>query len=137
MATRSPGTAPAALADARFVSLTTYRRTGEPVPTPVWLVRDGDALLVTTPAASGKVKRLRAHPRVELRPCDRRGRVDADAPVATGEAEILGDPATVRRCHALFRRRYGLEYRIAWLAERVIPRGRRTRVILRITDRPA
>jgi len=37
------------MADARFVSLTTFRRSGEPVSTPVWVGRDGGSLVVLTP----------------------------------------------------------------------------------------
>ncbi len=47
----------AELARSMFVLLTTYRRDGEAVPTPVWIADDGERLLVTTGAASGKVKR--------------------------------------------------------------------------------
>jgi uncharacterized protein len=65
----------AALGDERFVFLTTFGKSGEPVSTPVWIARDGGALVVTTPATSGKVKRIRNSPRVEVRPCSRRGRV--------------------------------------------------------------
>ena len=64
------------LADERFVSLTTFRRSGQPVSTPVWVGRDGDALVVLTPSGSGKVKRLRADPRVEVQACGRCARHD-------------------------------------------------------------
>ncbi|HSK58696.1 MAG TPA: pyridoxamine 5'-phosphate oxidase family protein [Actinomycetospora sp.] len=56
----------AALGDESFVSLTTSRRTGDAVATPVWVARDDAAdgtLVVTTPASSGKVERLRRDPR--------------------------------------------------------------------------
>ncbi len=39
-----------ALADEQYVLLTTTRRSGDRVPTPVWVARDGDALVVTTGA---------------------------------------------------------------------------------------
>ena len=52
----------AGLADERFVSLTTFRRTGEPVSTPVWIAANGTDLIVTTPKESGKVKRRRTIP---------------------------------------------------------------------------
>ena len=58
------------LAPGKYLSLTTFRADGTPVATPVWLVRDGDALLVMTDPASGKAKRLRsdsARPRRPLR----------------------------------------------------------------------
>lgn len=58
-----------AVSGARFVSLTTFRRSDVAVSTPAWIVRDGDALRVTTPGDSGKLKRLRNDARVELRPC--------------------------------------------------------------------
>jgi PPOX class probable F420-dependent enzyme len=34
------------LGSAKYVSLTTYRKDGTAVPTPVWMVRDGDELAV-------------------------------------------------------------------------------------------
>ena len=72
------------LGDERFVSLTTFRRSGERVSTPVWVGRDGDALVVTTPQASGKVKRIRNNPRVELCSCSRMGRVKDGAEPSPG-----------------------------------------------------
>ena len=100
------------LADERFVSLTTFRRTGEPVSTPVWIARSGDGLVVLTPSGSGKVKRLRNDPRVVLRPCGRFGTV-GDAPA---------DEAVAR---AAIRRAYPVESRIVLGIERVVERLRR------------
>ena len=120
-----------ALADERFVSLTTFRRNGAPVSTPVWIGRDGDALVVTTPAASGKVKRLRHDARVELRPCGRTGKVDPGAPTVSGRAEILEDPAAQAGVAALLRRKYSLEYLVVMGIERLARRDTR-RVALRI-----
>lgn len=37
-----------------YVRLTSYRRTGVPVATPVWAAPDGDLLMVWTRADSGK-----------------------------------------------------------------------------------
>lgn len=122
-----------ALGDERFVSLTTFRRTGEPVSTPVWVVRDGDALLVTTPDDSGKVKRLRHTARVELRPCSRSGAVPDGAVAVAGEAELVTDAAHVTRLSRLFRDRYGLEYRVFMVVERIAARRQKPRVMVRIT----
>ena len=63
----APGAVPvafAALGGVSFVSLTTFRRNGAPVSTPVWVAADGDDLVVLTPTASGKVRRLRNDARV-------------------------------------------------------------------------
>ena len=122
-----------ALGDQRFVSLTTFRRTGERVSTPVWIARAGDALVVTTPAGSGKVKRLRRDPRVELQSCSRTGRIDeTDVPVA-GTAEILTDNDVRHRLTTVIRQKYRIEYRLVMGIERLISRRNHKRVILRIT----
>jgi PPOX class probable F420-dependent enzyme len=118
--------------DEKFVSLTTFRRTGEPVPTTVWIARDGDALVVTTPAGSGKVKRLRHDPRVELRPSTRFGSVADDAPVVRGTAEVLDDEASEERVGDVVGSKYGLEYRAIMGIEGVASSGSRRRVMLRI-----
>jgi PPOX class probable F420-dependent enzyme len=117
-----------ALADERFISLSTFRRSGEAVSTPVWVARDGDALLVTTPDGSGKVKRLRHTTRVEMRPCTRAGKVDEEATAVSGEAEILPEDRP-----DVFRRKYGLEYRLFMVIERLAAGRKRPRVLLRIT----
>jgi PPOX class probable F420-dependent enzyme len=112
------------LADARFVSLTTFRRSGEPVSTPVWVGRDGGALVVLTPADSGKVKRLRNDPRVEIRPCGRFGAVaDGVEPVA-GTADVRDHRDDVERARATIRRTYPLESRLVLGIERLVERLR-------------
>jgi uncharacterized protein len=63
------------LAGEKYLSLTTYRRNGEPVATPVWFVVDEGRVLVWTSAESWKAKRLRRDPRVRVAPCNVRGRV--------------------------------------------------------------
>lgn len=123
------------LGDASFVSLTTFRKNGVGVSTPVWIARDGDELIVTTPRRSGKVKRLRNDPRVTLAPCDRRGRVADGAAVVEANATIEAVEAEVERLGRVFLGKYRLEYRIFMLIERLVSRGDRTRVMLRLTDR--
>ncbi len=123
------------LADERFVSLTTFRRSGEAVSTPVWIAADGDHLVVYTPAASGKVKRLRHTARVELRPCDRRGRVADGAPTVAGAATIHDDAEAVERVRVLMVGKYRLEFRIFMAVEAVVRRTRETpRVALHVSS---
>ena len=112
------------LADARFVSLTTFRRSGEPVSTPVWVGRDGGALVVLTPADSGKVKRLRRDPRVEIRPCGRFGAVAEGVEPVAGTAEVREHPDDVERARATIRRTYPLESRLVLGIERLVERLR-------------
>ena len=123
-----------ALGDERFVSLTTFRKSGEGVSTPVWIAREGDALIVTTPSKTGKVKRLRNDSRVELRPSSRMGKVADDAPVLHGTAEIIEDPTAVERMGETFLAKYKLEYRIFLWIERRGKRGQAQRYKLVITE---
>jgi uncharacterized protein len=93
------------LGAARYVSLTTYRRDGTPVVTPVWVVRDGDHLAVWTNVKTGKVKRVRRNPAVTLAPCTFRGRLLGE-PVP-GQAVLMAQPETVELLR-LIRRKYGI-----------------------------
>ena len=55
---------------AKYLSLETFRKSGQGVPTPVWFVQDGPALYISTEGSSGKVKRIRNNARVRIAPCD-------------------------------------------------------------------
>jgi PPOX class probable F420-dependent enzyme len=80
------------LSAGKYLLLTTFRKDGTPVPTPVWVTRDDDRLLVWTGADSGKVKRIRRDSRVELSPCDARG--TATGPAVPGSAQLLDELGT-------------------------------------------
>jgi PPOX class probable F420-dependent enzyme len=99
-----------------YVSLTTFRRTGAPVPTPVWAAPDGEFLVVWTRADSGKVKRLRHTARVTVAPCDFRGRVLGDA--VDGVAELIPAAERSTAVEAL-RRTYGLRFTVGDTAARL------------------
>lgn len=97
------------LAAGKYLSLTTFRKDGTPVATPVWLVREGDALHVVTESDSGKAKRLRNSGRVVVAPCDMRGRLQGDSVEAVA---ILEDEAETARIAGLIRARYGFVGRV-------------------------
>ena len=82
------------IARSRYVSLTTFRRDGSPVATPVWHVVNGDELLIISDAAAGKVKRIRNSGRVIVTVCDFRGRTTPGAANAEGTARLLDETAT-------------------------------------------
>jgi PPOX class probable F420-dependent enzyme len=124
------------LAQEEFVSLTTYRRSGVPVPVPVWIapaLDDSGALLITTTERSGKVKRLRQDPRVELRACDRGGAVAEDTPAVSAQANIVDDPDEVRRLREEIRAKYGSRMKITAADQGSADPAEPARVILRIT----
>lgn len=63
-----------ALTKQRYISLTTFRRDGRPVATPVWFAFDGDRILVWTDKVSGKAKRIRATGRATVAPSSSLGK---------------------------------------------------------------
>ena len=64
-----------AVLTAQYVALTTYRRDGTPVTTPVWAAAEGESLYLFSNAAAGKVKRLRNSSRAAIAPCTAIGKV--------------------------------------------------------------
>ncbi|MFF5438296.1 PPOX class F420-dependent oxidoreductase [Streptomyces achromogenes] len=112
-----------------YLLLTSYRRNGTPVATPVWVVRDGDTLGVWTAGDSGKVKRIRRRGDVLVGPCDRRGNPTGDQLPAT--AEITG-AGTTARYRSLIARKYGVVGRLTLLGSR-LRRGLDGTVGIRVT----
>mgnify|MGYP002777924839 FL=1 len=125
-----------ALADEQYVLLTTTRRSGDRVPTPVWVARDGDGLVVTTGAEAGKVKRIRHTPRVTLQACDRVGRPLDGAPVIVAHATVHDDEASRAALDAALSEKYGVQYAAIRAMGRL--RGRRSpgSVVLRLVAEP-
>jgi PPOX class probable F420-dependent enzyme len=125
------------LAAHQYVSLTTFRKTGVPVATPVWIAQDGDDLVVITVDSLGKTKRLAHTARLELRPCDVRGVVPQGAPVYTGTARLDRTPEGVAAVKRAMSEKY-LMARIGNGLERLLGplMRRKPRAGIRITLRP-
>jgi len=123
----------AALASEPFVSLTTYRRDGTAVPTPVWAAPVDGRLLVWTGAESGKVKRLRHTPVATVAPCERGGSLLGE-PVGA-HVRIMRKDETPALNSALTAK-YGWQFRISRLGAaigRVIGIARPGQIGLEIT----
>lgn len=93
------------IARSKYVSLTTYRKDGTAVATPVWHVPNGDELIIITEAGTGKVKRIRNNSRVVVTVCSLRGRIAPGAASAEGQARLLGEVDT-QAARVLLARRY-------------------------------
>jgi len=78
---------PTAIQGKNYISLTTFRKNGVGVATPVWFGEADAKLYVMTRSDSGKYKRLRKNPQVRIAPCTIRGRVTGPEFAAT--ASIL------------------------------------------------
>ncbi len=94
----------------KYCLLVTYKRNGEPVPTPVWFGLRDEKLYVRSEAGAAKVRRIRNDPRVRVAPCTVRGK-PLGGP-ADGRARVLGDASEEKKAEAALRDNYGLGRRV-------------------------
>lgn len=74
----------------KYVSFTSYKRNGDAVSTPVWIISlPNGEVGFTTDAKAWKVKRIANNPRVTLRACDIRGNVKPGAVEVSGSARLV------------------------------------------------
>jgi len=108
------------LASAKYVALTTFRRTGAPVTTPVWFAPSLDEpglFAVITVDDTGKTKRLAHTDTVDLQGCDMRGRVAPGAPTFHGTATLHRDAATIASVRRAVVAKYGFPARFSDLTD--------------------
>ena len=111
-----------ALFPGRYLSVTSFKRDGTAVATPVWFVSDGSRLFAFTDLHSPKIWRIRRNPHVLVAACRVNGKVRRQ-PVAAS-AEVLTDTADLERIRKLLLERYKISYRVVMLFYRL---GRRLR----------
>ncbi|MBQ73807.1 MAG: PPOX class F420-dependent enzyme [Gammaproteobacteria bacterium] len=119
------------LKNARYTSLSTWRRNGNEVSTPVWFAAASDTTFFCFSAAdAGKVKRLRNSPRARVASCDARGGKlgewhDAKAYLVTDDSDQTG------QAYALLKQKYGIQMSITNLMSRLSGRIN-NRAVIRI-----
>ena len=91
----------------RFISLVTFRRSGDRVATPVWFALNDARIVVGTFDNSGKAKRLGHTKRVEVAPCNFRGLVRG--PYVPGVAAFL-EPTDAILAAAALSDKYGWQW---------------------------
>lgn len=88
---------PPSIRGQKYILLTTYRKTGVGVPTPVWFGEDTDKLYVMTASNLGKTKRIRNNPSVKVAPCTIRGKVTGPEFAATARILPAGEHTRARQ----------------------------------------
>jgi PPOX class probable F420-dependent enzyme len=115
-------TIPAEIRGQRYISLTTFRKNGVAVRTPVWFGEGNSKLYVMTSSKLGKYKRIRNNGRVKIAPCTMRGKITGPEFSAT---------ARIMRAEEFAAARQGINAKY-WLA-RVPFLWRNTDVYMEIT----
>jgi PPOX class probable F420-dependent enzyme len=108
-------------ANEKYLNFETYRKTGEPVLTPVWFAEENGVLYIYSLANAGKVKRIRNNPRVQVAPCDMRGKLKGEW--VDARARIL-DSQEAAHGHRLLDRKYGLMKKAGNLFSKIMSRER-------------
>ena len=131
------------LVSGKYIAFTTYRRTGEAVTSPVWVVPVSDGRVgFWTSAGSGKTKRLAHTQRVRVQPSDARGRLTPGSQPLDGTAEMVHSGGFFDEVRAKVRDRYGAMTTITRLLAKVGPQGRKglsyadTVVLVRLDGEP-
>lgn len=97
-------------ADARYISLETFKRDGSGVKTPVWCAPLDDKIVVFSEAKAFKVKRLRRDPRIRVAACGVRGRVHGVW--CSGTGQIVDSASERSRAYAALHEKYGWQMRV-------------------------
>jgi len=110
----------------QYLSIETYRKSGEGVRTPVWFIEVNDEYCFTTERDSGKVKRIRRNPAVRIAPCTVRGDLKGD--FIPGIARLLPAEETEK-----VKKSYAKKYGLMGLIFELMGRSRKTeRIFLAI-----
>lgn len=103
---------PAPIQGQKYISLTTFRKTGVPVATPVWFGEQDGKLYVMTRGDMGKSKRIRNNPQVRVAPCTIRGKVTG--PEFAARARILPSQEHARTRQTINRKYWMARLPLIW-----------------------
>lgn len=91
----------------QFINLTTFRKNGNAILTPVWFAEKDGKFYITTNADAGKAERIRNNGHVKFAPCDARGEIHGEE--LTGMATVhSADSATGKLANEALKQKYGL-----------------------------
>ena len=102
---------PPQLSSAKYASITTFKKDGTGVRTPIWFAEKDGKLYFMTRNDSWKYKRIRNNPRVTVAPCSVRGKVTG--PDFPGRARVLPQ-AEWNAARKVLRHKYWLMYLPTW-----------------------
>jgi PPOX class probable F420-dependent enzyme len=98
------------LGDAKYIALETFKKSGEGVITPLWLVGKEGKLYARTDRNTWKVKRLRNNKRIRVAKSDWQGKPEGEW--FEGKARILENPSAQQDIGKRLAAKYGYQYRL-------------------------
>ena len=97
--------------NAKYVSFVSFRKSGQPVATPVWIAPFEDGYGFTIESTSGKAKRLAHTSRATIQACSFKGVITPGATIYNCEASLVLHKRAEEVRDAIARR-YGLTYKV-------------------------
>jgi PPOX class probable F420-dependent enzyme len=119
----------------QYMSLTTFRKDGTPVPTPVWFVERDGRLYVTTQGTSGKAKRIRNNGKVTVSPCKVNGEVLGASVEA--HARLIDSPQEAESARKLLKGKYKMTWTLFMGMQRLRRLGKPIESSVFLEIRPA
>jgi uncharacterized protein len=105
------------LDEARYISLTTFKRDGSPVSSAVWITGAAGSYVFTTGDKAWKTKRLLRNPSVHVEVCDMRGRVKSEATRFVGTGQVDGSARAVAAAELALAAKYGWQFKATKLVD--------------------
>lgn len=113
----------------QYLSLSTRKRDGSRVETPVWFAQDNGIFYIFSEGDAGKIKRLRNFSDVKLSPCTVTGKITGNA--IEGRGEILQSAADIDQAHKALVKKYGWKMRLLDLGSTLVGKKKK-RAFVRI-----
>ena len=100
----------------KYINLSTRKRDGSFVATPVWFAQEGETnnYYVFSLKNAGKVKRIRSFLEVKVGICNFSGKQKDDWTYAI--ADLVDEPETTKVAYSILRKKYGIRFRIGDLS---------------------
>ncbi len=105
------------LDSARYVALTTFKRDGTPVATPVWITGSHGTYAFTTGDNAWKSKRLNNNPKVTVQVSDFRGRVKPNTRVYIGTGTVDGSADGIAAVEQALTKKYSWQFKLTQLTD--------------------
>lgn len=96
--------------NADYLSLSTQKRDGSWVNTPVWFAHDNETFYLFSEGKAGKVKRIRNFSGVKICPCTMTGKLTGEWQDA--QATLINEKDQIHQAHSALLKKYGWQMRI-------------------------
>lgn len=93
---------------AKYINIQTYKKTGQPISTPVWFIIKDNKIFFRTSHNSGKIKRIRNNNFVKFALCDMRGKIKGEWYEGIAKIENDSDNSILFQIN----KKYGLSSRL-------------------------